>query len=165
MVRHPRLDSACCGARPGQASAPGKALTLVKAAPGRSVESRGTDDYSDRHMSVQQIDRSGKVFFDSFTKSLAGKRAEIEVASLDIGDQIEAAWAPLIGMAYDRKDDLVEVTLEGIDHLIGAPREVYVDHDVGGTMSVQIVDSDGTSQIVKLREPLALPAPDKEPAA
>lgn len=116
-------------------------------------------------MSVQQIDRSGwTVFFDTFTKTLVGKRAEIEVASLDIGDQIEAEWAPLIGITYDRKDDLIEVALEGVDHLIRAPREVYVDYEVGSAIAVEIIDSDGTSQIVKLKDPLALPAPGELPA-
>ena len=72
-------------------------------------------------MSVQQVDKSGwTIFFDTFTRTLVGKRAEIEVASLDIGDQIEAEWAPLIGITYDHKDDLIEVAVEGVDHLIKA---------------------------------------------
>lgn len=111
-------------------------------------------------MSVQQVDKSGwAVFFDTLTRTLVGKRAEIEVASLELGDQIEAEWAPLIGLSYDPKGDLIEVALEGIDHLIRSPREVSVDYDVGGVMAVEIVDMDGTSQIVKLKDPLALPAP------
>jgi hypothetical protein len=117
-------------------------------------------------MSVQQVDRSGwTTFFDTLTKTLVGKRAEIEVASLDIGDQIEAEWAPLIGITYDNKDDLIEIALEGIDHLITAPKEVRVDYDVGGLIAVEIVDSDGTSQIVKLKDPLALPAPSERSTA
>ena len=32
-----------------------------------------------------------RVFFDRMSKALLGKRAEIEVASLDLGDQIVAA--------------------------------------------------------------------------
>jgi Family of unknown function (DUF5335) len=39
-------------------------------------------------------------------------RAEIEVASLALGDQVEAEWLPLLGIAYDPKDDLVQVALE-----------------------------------------------------
>jgi hypothetical protein len=141
-------------------------LTLVKAARRRSVDSRATNDFRERRMSVQQVDRSGwTIFFDTLTKTLVGKRAEIEVASLDIGDQIEAEWAPLIGITYDHKDDLIEVALEGIDHLINAPKEVYVDYDVGGLIAVEIVDSDDTSQIVKLKDPLALPAPNERSAA
>jgi hypothetical protein len=141
-------------------------LTLVKAACLRSVDSRATNDFRERRMSVQQVDRSGwSVFFDTFTKTLVGKRAEIEVASLAMGDQIEAEWAPLIGITYDHKDDLIEVALEGIDHLIPAPKEVYVDYDVGGLIAVEIIDSDGNSQIVKLKDPLALPAPSDRSAA
>ena len=111
-------------------------------------------------MSVQQVDRSGwAVFFDTFTKSLPGKRAEVEVASLDLGDQIEAEWAPLIGMTYDHKNDLIEVALEGVDHLIRGPQEVYADFDVGGIIAVEVIDANGTRQIIKLSDPLALPAP------
>ncbi len=117
-------------------------------------------------MSAQQVDKSGwAVFFDTLTKTLVGKQAEIEVASLDIGDQIEAEWAPLIGITYDRKDDLIEIALEGVDHLINDPKEVMVDYDVGGLIAIEIVESDGTSQIVKLKDPLALPAPSDHQAA
>ncbi len=38
--------------------------------------------------------------------------AEIEVASLELGNQIEAEWLPLIGLVYDHKDNSVEVALE-----------------------------------------------------
>jgi len=36
-------------------------------------------------------------YFDDISKVLAGKRAEIEVAALNLGDQIEVEWA-----AFDR---------------------------------------------------------------
>lgn len=116
-------------------------------------------------MTVQQIDKSGwNVFFDIFSKTATGKRAEVEVASLDLGDQIEAEWAPLIGITYDRKDDLIEVALEGIDHLILYPNEVYVDYDVGGLISLEIIDREDRRQIIKLKDPLALPAPGEAPS-
>jgi hypothetical protein len=93
------------------------------------------------------------------SKVLEGKRAEIEVASLAVGDQIEAEWLPLLGIVYDPKDDLIEVALDGLDHLIPHPREIYVEN--GGPMlnSLEIIDSEGTRQIVQLRDPLMLPAP------
>ena len=117
-------------------------------------------------MSVQQVDESHwKTFFDTFTRTLVGKRAEIEVASLDIGDQIEAEWAPLIGITYDPKGDLIEVALEGFDHLIQRPCHVYVDYDVGGLIGLEIIDADDTRQIVKLKDPLKLPAPDRATAS
>ena len=58
---------------------------------------------------------------------LEGKRAEIEVVSLRLGDQVEAEWLPLLGIAYDPNDDIVEIALEGLDHLIPNPREIYVE--------------------------------------
>jgi hypothetical protein len=119
-------------------------------------------------MSSQQIDSAEWTgFFDTFSKLLSGRRAEVEVASLDIGDQIEAEWLPMIGITYDRKNDVVEVALEGVDHLIHAPREIYVDFDIGGLTALAITDADGTRQIVKLKEALALPPPEqakREPA-
>jgi hypothetical protein len=37
-------------------------------------------------------------WFDQMSDALIGKRAEIEVASLNIGDQIVAEWVPLLGI-------------------------------------------------------------------
>jgi hypothetical protein len=91
------------------------------------------------------------------SKALIGMRAEIEVVSLALGDQIEAEWLPLLGITYDSKDDVLEIALEGVDHLIRQPREVYADLAAGGLMSFEVIDSDGVSQIIALREPLMLP--------
>jgi hypothetical protein len=98
-------------------------------------------------------------YFDSMSKILAGKRAEIEVAALDLGDQIEAEWAPLIGITYDQKNDLIEVALEGVDHLINRPREVWVEAEGQNLSSIEIVDANGDRQIITLKDPLMLPAP------
>ena len=81
--------------------------------------------------------------------------AEIEVASLDLGDQIQAEWLPLIGITYDPNDDVVEVALDGLDHMIHRPREIYMDNEVGRLTSLEIVDADGVRQIVKLKDQAA----------
>ena len=53
-------------------------------------------------MAVQKIDKQHwRAFFDWLSHGLLGARAEIEVASLDLGDQIEAEWLPLLGITYD----------------------------------------------------------------
>ena len=85
--------------------------------------------------------------------------AEIEVASLDLGDQIQAEWLPLIGITYDPNDDVVEVALDGLDHMIYRPREIYMDNEFGSLTSLEIVDADSIRQIVKLKDQLLLPAP------
>jgi hypothetical protein len=111
-------------------------------------------------MAVQKIDkRDWRAFFDWLSQSLLGARAEIEVASLDLGDQIEAEWLPLLGITYDDKDDVLEVALDGLDHLIYSPREVWADLNVGEMMSFEVIDDRGVSQIIKLRQPLMLPSP------
>ena len=43
--------------------------------------------------------------------------------------------------------------------MIPEPREIYVDDGLEGLMSIEIVDTEGTKQIIKLRDPLMLPAP------
>jgi hypothetical protein len=109
---------------------------------------------------MQQLDKSGWTdLCDRLTRILAGKRAEIEVASLAIGDQIEAEWVALFGITYDHKDDLIEIALEGVDHVIPHPRQLAIQEGPGGLMSVLIVEEDGTEQIIHFREPLLLPPP------
>ena len=113
---------------------------------------------------AEQIDRAQWApFLDAITNSLIGKQAEIEVVSLDLGDQIEAEWAPLIGITYDHKDDLIEVALEELDHMVRSPRELFIDYGIGDVVAaIEIVDADGTRQIVKFKDPLALPAPARD---
>ena len=61
-------------------------------------------------MTAQKIDRAEwQTFFDTLSKGLLGMRAEIEVASLALGDQIAAEWVLLLGITYDLKDDVLEI--------------------------------------------------------
>ena len=100
-------------------------------------------------------------YCDRISKGLAGTRAQVEVTGLALGDQIAANWLPLLGITYEPKDDLLEIALEGLDHLIHKPREISVDDGPDGLKSMEIVDADQNRQIVKLMEPLMLPAPRK----
>ena len=45
------------------------------------------------------------------------------MASLDLGDQTQAEWLPLLGISYDPRDDVVDIALDGLDHMIHKPRE------------------------------------------
>jgi hypothetical protein len=94
------------------------------------------------------------------SKALKETTAEIEVDSLAIGSQIEAEWIPLYGITYDPKDDMMEIVLEGLDHMIHHPKEVYVEQDATGVTSLEVVDDDDVRQIVRLHDPLMLPASD-----
>ncbi|WP_026607158.1 DUF5335 domain-containing protein [Methylocapsa acidiphila] len=96
-------------------------------------------------------------FLDHLSKSLAGARVEIEASSLPLGKHVQAEWLPLIGLTYDPKDDIVELALEGLDHLIHKPRDIYVEDATGLLANLEIVDAEGLTQAVKLKEPLMLP--------
>ena len=98
-------------------------------------------------------------FLDRMSKATQGKRAAVEVASLDLGDQIAAEWVPLIGLVYDHKNDFIEVALEGLDHMIRRPRELHVDQEGLELAALEVVDAGGARQIIKLKDPLMLPAP------
>jgi len=113
-------------------------------------------------MTTRKLDKKQwRTFFDRVSTTLEGKEAEIEIASLRLGDQVEAEWLPLLGIAYDPNDDIVEVALEGLDHLIPKPRDIYVEDGPDGLVALEIVDADDVRQIVKLRDPLMLPAPSQ----
>ncbi|HEU4853317.1 MAG TPA: DUF5335 domain-containing protein [Telluria sp.] len=111
-------------------------------------------------MATVKLDKAAwQKTFDQMSKSLlVGKQVEIEVIGLNIGAQIEQKWIQLMGISYDPKDDLIEILVEGLDHLIPKPREVWVDQGATGLASIEVVDADDVRQIIRLREPLMLPS-------
>jgi len=111
-------------------------------------------------MALKKLDSAQwKEFFDRVSKELGAKQVEIEVAGLDIGDEVEAEWIPFTGISYDPKDDVLSVFSDRIEHMIRKPREVWVDFGVDGLHSMEVVDSDDHKQIILLRDDLALPGP------
>ncbi len=111
-------------------------------------------------MTVRKLEKPDwRPYFDHLSKVLVGCQAEIDVTSLTLVDQVQAKWLPLFGIVYDPKDDLVEVALEGLDHLIRKPRDISIEEGNGLLARVEIIDADGIRQNVKLKEPLMLPPP------
>src|ERR1700731_4591858 len=70
---------------------------------------------------------------------LLGKRAEIEVVSPIDGILIGAHWLPVIGIAYDPAKDELKIMLDGVDHLVFQPMEMYLDLGLGGVQSLGIL--------------------------
>jgi hypothetical protein len=109
-------------------------------------------------MGIQRFDRSKWIdVCAAVSIALLGKRAEIEVASPADGLLIEARWLPMIGIAYDPVDDALKIMLDGVDHFVFQPREMYLDFGLGGVQSLGILDNQNAWQIVLLRDPLMLP--------
>jgi hypothetical protein len=98
-----------------------------------------------------------QTFFDGIAAALLGKRAEVEAASLDLGDQIVAEWVPLLGVSYDSRDDLLDVALGGLNHLIRHPTDIYVQEGSRGVETIAVLSADGTKQILHLKDPMMLP--------
>jgi hypothetical protein len=117
-------------------------------------------------MAATRLDKSKwRAYFERVSKELLGKRAEVEVAGIPLGHQIEAEWLPLSGIVYDPKDDLVQVILGDpdahVDHMIRRPREVYVSDGSAGVENMLVVDGDSLEHILTFRDPLMLPAPSE----
>ncbi|MDO8179964.1 MAG: DUF5335 domain-containing protein [Undibacterium sp.] len=110
-------------------------------------------------MSTSKLEKSAwQSYFDHVSKTVDGKLAEIEVDSLTLGSQIQAEWVPFLGITYDKKNDLIEILLDGLDHMIRKPCDVYIEQNGVALSSVEIIDADNVKQIIKLRDPLMLPA-------
>jgi hypothetical protein len=95
-------------------------------------------------------------YCDRVSKAIAGKRVELDVASLELGDQIEARWLPLLGVVFDPRSDVLEIALEGIGHAIASPRKILLEETERGLVAIEIVGADDTVDTLRLREPLRL---------
>jgi len=108
-------------------------------------------------MAIKQINKSEwSAYFDQFSKNYLKDEqpeyAEIMVLSETVGAQPETGWLLLKGITFDAKNDLVEVQVEKLDHMIVHPVEIYIDElDNGEIASIEIVTKDGTKEIIEIR--------------
>jgi hypothetical protein len=111
-------------------------------------------------MGIQKFDRSEWCDVCAVISiALLGKRAEIEVVSPDGGLLVGAQWLPMIGISFDPVNEELKIMLDGVDHLVFQPREMYFDFGFGGVQSLGILDNQNAWQIVLLRDPVMLPRP------
>jgi hypothetical protein len=111
-------------------------------------------------MGLQRLDRSEwSDVCAALSIALLGKRAEIEVVSRDDGLLFVAQWLPIIGIVFDPKNDELKILLDGVDHVVSQPKEIYFDFGSDGVQSLAVLDSKKDWQIVLLREPVMLPRP------
>ena len=111
-------------------------------------------------MTARSIEKADWASFcAAVSDALEGRQAEIEVASIDLGGQVEKDWAPLVGISYDPEDDIIDIALEEVDHIVNKPRELLADIDDASVSALQITDAEGTRHLVKLKDGLRLSAP------
>ncbi|HVR03298.1 MAG TPA: DUF5335 family protein [Polyangia bacterium] len=95
-------------------------------------------------------------YFDDFTRKFLKEdtpgAASIEVISPTLGDQFEVSAVRLLGLTYDPKSQALEVALEGVDHLIFNPAEIWIlEGDPGFISTLEVVHSDGVKEIIYVR--------------
>jgi uncharacterized protein YuzE len=106
---------------------------------------------------TRQLNPDGmEQYFDKFNKHFlkyeSTDAADIEVVSPELGDQIEAEGAHLIGVTYDPKGGTLEVELESGDVRTYHPREVWtVEDEDGFVRAIEIVRDDDSREIVRVR--------------
>lgn len=114
-------------------------------------------------MSTRILDKAEwQGYLDRISKELGASLVEVEVAGLDIGDQMATDWITFAGISYDPKDDVVAVDMvskdgENVEHLIHEPVEFTVDETAEGIASIAFMDADNHRQIIRLKKPLLLP--------
>jgi hypothetical protein len=112
-------------------------------------------------MQTREIEKGNwQGFFDQVSRALRGKLIQIEVDSLELGAQTELDKLSLNGLTYDKKDDAFIISTEQIDHVIRSPQQIFATDGSEGMNSIEVRPADGTQQIVRFTEPLALPPAD-----
>jgi len=108
-------------------------------------------------MTTRKIDKAHwRGFLENVTHTLVDSGSEAEVGYLALRCRIGEKWLGLFGLNYDPRNDAIEIALDGVDHMIDAPRELYAELGPGGLEALEIVGANHTSQIVRLRTPLPL---------
>ena len=108
-------------------------------------------------MTTRRIEKAHwRGFLETLTHSLVDSGAEVEAGFLALRCRIEERWLGLFGLNYDPRADAIEIALDGIDHVIEAPSELWAEIGPVGLHSLEIVGPNHTSEIVRLRAPLPL---------
>ena len=108
-------------------------------------------------MSTKMIDSADwRRYLDEISETITERRADVRITSLKLGSQIQAEGIRLLGIAYDPKDRVLEIALEGLDHLIREPVELHVQEGRTGIESLSVMDGEGNRHIVQLEQPIVM---------
>ena len=103
-----------------------------------------------------------KAYFDDFTKRFFKDAnpevAIVEVVSPDLGSQVAADHVRAHGATYDPRSEALEIALDGVDHLVFHPSEVWVVEEENGFVSaMEVVREDGTREVVRFQSVGVIP--------
>jgi len=94
-------------------------------------------------------------FFATFSTENRKHPVTVELIGPELGDQILVEGAPLMAVDYDppdKGDNLVITTgEESQEHVVRAPREVWLARDGHGRIEViEVVDGEGVRTLIRL---------------
>lgn len=95
-------------------------------------------------------------YLDSFSRRFlmrgSQEAADIELIGPEVGDQVVASGAHLLGIDYDPHTRALEILLEGGDRRAYEPREVWTVEDPDGFISsMEVVLADGSRQLMTIK--------------
>jgi hypothetical protein len=108
-----------------------------------------------------------QAYFDKFTKHFLTREStnavDVEVLSADLGEQFAIERAHLYGITYDPKDNALEFELEGGEHRIQKPKEVWTVEELDGFVkAIEVVRDDGTREVARVNRLGVAPAASTE---
>ena len=103
--------------------------------------------------------RNLKEYLEHLSGRIPTELVEIELAGLDVGDQIEAEWVSMTGIGFDPDEDVVSIELENgkLEHVVREPVEFWVEEEGAHVRAINIVSGDGLQHLIRLKEPKKLP--------
>ena len=106
-------------------------------------------------MTLRKLDKfEWHAYCQVLSKDLAANRSESVTASLAVNHETIARWVPLLGIAYEPKEDLFALILRDIDHWVHRPVTLYVDEGARGVTRLEIFDARGLRHTVSLSRPI-----------
>ncbi|KPK14145.1 MAG: hypothetical protein AMJ62_13735 [Myxococcales bacterium SG8_38] len=97
-------------------------------------------------------------YFDGVAKHIPSMKVGVTILGEDIGVQPESQGSALVGISWDHNDQALTVDTANWSHRIDRPAEIFVQEEGGMLSSVEVVDQDGSKQIVELQTLPSLPA-------
>ena len=94
-------------------------------------------------------------FFDSISKSLRGKAADITIADSSETVHQSRCWQ-LNGVTYDPHDRALIISCRDQEHVIASPSLIRVERNGPIVSSIEITKARGEREIVRFVEPLCI---------
>lgn len=111
-----------------------------------------SSDIETRKVPTDQLEQLFTHFTRNFLIRESTNSVDVEVLGVDSGDQFEAEGARIFGITFDPRENSVEFELDGGDHRIINPREVWVAEEPDGFIkAIEVVRDDGTREVARVK--------------